>query len=208
MNGYEAGYRQLLGRTFFVDVAGFYNHYHNLFSEDIIGAPSLETTPPFEDTPEPLHYLLPAQFRNDLLGYTKGIEISPEWRPKDFWRLRGSYSFLHMNLTQAPGTPEIGTAPITDGSSPHHQVTVESALNISKTLELDLTYRYVSRLPAMGVPAYSTGDARFSWRFSRELTLSLAGRNLFQPYHFEFQSDPGPLVGIERSGYLSMTWTR
>ncbi len=27
------------------------------------------------------HLLLPAQFRNGLLGTTKGVEIAPEWRP-------------------------------------------------------------------------------------------------------------------------------
>ncbi len=202
LNGYELGYRRVIRRNVFLDVASFYNHYHDLFSEDIIGAPYLETDP------GPPHFLLPAQFRNDLLGYTKGVEITPEWRPAKNWRVRGTYSFLHMNLTKAPGSPEIGTAPLIEGSSPHNQGRVESDLDLSKTVQIDLTYRYVSALPALGVPAYSTGDARIAWRFHRGFNLSLVGRNLLQPYHFESAGDPGPLVGIRRSGYLSLAWSR
>ncbi len=77
MNGYELGYRRLLGKKFYVDITGYYNHYHDLFSEELAGPIFLETTP------APAHLLLPAQFRNGLLGYTKGVEIAPEWRPTD-----------------------------------------------------------------------------------------------------------------------------
>jgi hypothetical protein len=38
--------------------------------------------------------------------------------------------------------------------------------------------------------------------------LALVGHNLFQPWHYEYGSDPGGLVGIKRSGYAELTWTR
>jgi iron complex outermembrane receptor protein len=66
----------------------------------------------------------------------------------------------------------------------------------------------VSALTAQSVPSYSTGDARLAWRFRPQFELSLVGRNLLQPYHFEYAGDPGPLVGIRRSGYLSLAWTK
>ena len=203
LNGSELGYRRILGQKLYVDIAGFYNHYHDLFSEDIIGAPFLETDP------APVHYLLPAQFGNGLLAYTKGVEIAPEWRPADFWRLRGSYSYLHMDVYKAPHSLDIGTAPIIEGSSPQHQVSVQSAFDLSKRLQLDLAYRYVSVLPGLAVPAYSTGDARLGWRFSRQVDLSLVGQNLFQPRHLEYgDSEPGPSVAIRRSVYARLTWSR
>ncbi len=34
LNGYEAGYRQLLGKNAAVAVAGFYNHYHDLLDDE------------------------------------------------------------------------------------------------------------------------------------------------------------------------------
>ena len=94
MNGYELGYRRLLGKHFLVDTASFYNHYHDLFDEEFAGPISAESGEPGVSTPVAPYYLLPAQFGNGLLAYTKGIELSPEWRPAASWRLRGSYSYL------------------------------------------------------------------------------------------------------------------
>jgi iron complex outermembrane receptor protein len=206
MNGYELGFRQLAGKNVYVDVATFFNHYHGLFSEDIIGAPFIETSP------APTHLLLPAEFGNGLLGQTKGIEISPEWRPTTFWRLRGSYSYLHMNLRKSPNSLDIGSAPMIMGSSPQHQVTAISSFDIAKVLTLDLDYRYASALPGQKVPAYSTADVNFGWRLNNQFQLSVAGQNLLQPSHPEFGTDPSAdggiaLVGIRRSGYVKLTWT-
>jgi iron complex outermembrane recepter protein len=202
LNGYELGYRRLVSKTFYVDLTGSYNHYHDLFSEDITGATSLETGP---DGP---YFLLPAQYRNGLLGYTKGAEIAPEWRPKDFWRLRGSYSFLHMNVGKSPHSGDVVPPFDITGSSPQHEATVESALDFAKRFQLDLTFRVVSALPAQAVKAYSTGDARIGFRLSREFDLSLVGRNLFQPTHYEDGGDPYGLVGIRRSVYAKLTWSK
>ncbi len=202
LNGYEIGYRRLVGRNFFVDVASFYNHYHDLFSEGLTGAPFLEATP------APPHLLLPAQFRNGLLGATKGIEVAPEWRPISFWRLRGSYSYLKMNLEKAPGSADVGSAPIIEGSSPQHQMSIQSGWDLGKSVQLNLTYRYVSSLPGQHIAGYSTGDARMAWRFHPQFELSLVGRNLLQPWHVEYLSDPGPVVGIRRSAYLQLAWMR
>ena len=208
LNGYELGYRQLITRNFYVDVAGFANHYHDLFSEDITGAPYLESTLPFPTSvAPPLHYLLPAQFRNDLYGFTKGGEIAPEWRPTQRWRLRGSYSYLQMDLKQAASLV-VGAGPASVvGSSPRHEVTVDSGFDLTRKLQVDLYYRYVSALPAVSAPDYSTGDARFAWRVLRRLEFSVVGRNLFQPYHVEYAADPGPPVAIRRSVYASLAWT-
>jgi iron complex outermembrane recepter protein len=202
LNGTELGYRRLLGKQLFVDLTGFYNHYHDVFSEDVTGSTYLETDP------APVHYLLPADFGNGLYGYTKGGEITPEWRPKDFWRLHGSYSYLHMNLAKSPHSLDIGTAAPTVGSSPQHQGTVESSFDLLRKLQVDLTYRYVSALPGQGIRDYSTADARIGWQFNRQFDLSIAGQNLFQPSHFEYGGDPLGLVGIKRSVYAKLTWRR
>ncbi len=183
-------------------MATFYNHYHDLFSEDIIGAPFLDDDPP------PTHILLPAQFRNGLLGYTKGGEIAAEWGPATFWRLRGSYSYLHMNLGKSPHSGDVGSAPGIVGSSPQHQAMLQAAFDLSKILQLDLDYRYVSALPGQLVPAYSTADARLAYRVNRQFELSFVGRNLLQPAHPEYGGDPGPLVGIKRSAYVEVRWMK
>lgn len=208
LNGYELGFRQLIVKSLYLDVASFFSHYHDLFSEDITGAPFLESRP------APPHLLLPAQFGNGLLGQTKGIELAPEWRPMNWWRLRGSYSFLHMNLEKSPNSLDIGTAPQIMGSSPEHQLSVQSSFDMTKVVDLDFGYRYVSALPGQLVPSYSTADARLGWTFHPGFELSLVGRNLLQPSHPEFGTDPGvpvgatTLVGIKRSGFIKLTWTK
>ncbi len=184
-----------------MDIAAFYNNYSNLLSVEP-GAPFLETSPP------PAHTVVPFFLRNGLLGNTSGIEIAPDWTPTHWWRLRGSYSYLNVELRKRTASLDATTAGSTEGSSPHHQVVIQSSLNLPKNLELDQTFRYVSALPTQFVPAYTTVDVRFSWRFAGYLELSMVGQNLFQPHHAEFGGDPGGLVGIKRSAYAKITWQR
>jgi iron complex outermembrane receptor protein len=209
LNGYEAGYRTLIGKNLFLDFAGFWNHYHDLFSQDLLTGPGLETGLPFpEPVPTPTHVIITAQFGNSLYGFTTGGEIAPEWRPAPFWRLRGSYSFLNMNLSRSPGTALGGSPESVVGSSPRHQATAQSSIDLSKRLQFDLVYRYVSALPAVSAPAYSTGDARVAWRLNPHVELSVAGRNLLQPQHIEYAGDPGLPVGIRRSVFASVAFFR
>jgi iron complex outermembrane receptor protein len=202
LDGYEAGYRQALAKNVYLDVAVFYNRYSALFSEDVTGAPFVENNPP------PSHILLPAQFGNDLLGRTKGVEFAPEWKPTSFWRLRATYSYLNLTIRKARNSLDIGSAGMIEGSSPRHEATAQSQFDFAKKFSIDLTYRYVSELPSEVVPSYSTADAHFSWQMSREFQLSVVGQNLFQPHHFESPGDPGPLVGIKRDIYGQITWKR
>jgi iron complex outermembrane receptor protein len=111
-----------------------------------------------------------------------------------------------MDLSARPWSQDASTVSSTQGSSPHHQVVVQSAWNLPKKLEFDQTFRYVSALPAKLVGAYATADVRFSWRATHSLDLSVVGQNLFQPHHAEFSGDPGGLVGIARSAYVKLTW--
>lgn len=196
LDGYELGYRGLVGKNFYLDLASFYNQYYDLFSEEITGAPFVETSP------APTHLLLPAQFRNGLLGATEGGEIAPEWRPAGFWRLRGSYSFLHMALRKSATSQDVGTARGIDGSSPQHQVLLQSSFDLPKRVTFDFDYRYVSALPGLAVPAYSTADTRLAWTPAPHWELSFVGRNLLQAEHEEYSA-----IGIKRSFYGKLVWT-
>ena len=197
--GYEAGYRSLVKPKFYVDIAGFYNNYNDLLSIEP-GTPFSETSPP------PTHTVVPIFFRNGLLGNTSGFEIAPDWTPTSRWRLKGSYSYLYMDLKKRAGSLDTTTASSTQGSSPHHQIVIQSSFDLPKKLQFDQTFRYVSALPAQQVGAYATADVRFSWRAFRSVELSVAGQNLLQPHHAEFGGDPGSLVGIKRSVYAKITW--
>jgi len=196
--GYETGYRSLVRPNLYLDIAAFYNDYTHL--------QSIEPGVPFlENSPSPSHVVLPFLFRNALLGKTAGFEIAPDWTPTHWWRLRGSYSYLHMDLSKTSTSQDASTARSAQGSSPQHQVLVQSSLDFTRRFALDQTLRYVSALPAQQVRAYVTADAGFTWRARTGLNLSIVGQNLLQPHHAEYAGDPGA-VGIKRGIYGKITW--
>jgi iron complex outermembrane receptor protein len=200
LNGYELGYRRLIGPRFYLDIATFFNQYRNLLSEDLTGPVFLETDP------APTHYLLPAEFGNGLIATTEGGEVAAQWQPKSFWRMTGSYSFLEMHVKNAPNSADIGSAPVVQGSSPQHEFLIQSNFDLPKSITADVQLRYVSQLIALQIPAYLTGDASLGWSPNKQLRFSIVGQNLFQPYHYEYLYDPLGPVGIERSLFGKVTW--
>lgn len=196
---YEAGYRTLVSSHLYLDVALFYNDYRDIYSFQV-GAPFLEPLPP------PAHAILPLLTSNGIRGTTKGFEVTPDWKPSSWWELKASYSHLEMNMENGPGSNDPTSVPNYEGSSPRHQVVIQSLVNLPKRLELDQTYRYVGALPAQQVKSFSTADVRLAWHITRELELSVVGANLLQPQHAEFGGDAGPLVGVKRNIYAQITW--
>jgi iron complex outermembrane receptor protein len=199
--GYEAGYRSVLSKSFSLDVATFYNSYNHL--------ESLEPETPFTENIAGTQALIyPYLNGNGLKGTTSGIEIAPDWKPASFWRLQGSYSLLHMDLRAWTQSQDTITVASNEGSSPHHQARLQSSFDLSRNLEFSLTFRYVGALPFYQVRGYETGDARIAWRPVRHIEFAVVGQNLLQPHHAEYGGDPGPLIGIKRSIYASLTFRK
>jgi iron complex outermembrane receptor protein len=196
---YETGYRTLVTSHFYLDLALFYNDYNDLYSFQV-GAPFLEPTP------LPVHAIIPLLTSNGIRGTTKGFEVTPDWKPTSWWELKTSYSHLEMHMENRPGSNDPTSVPNYEGSSPRHQTTIQSFLNLPKKLEFEQTYRYASALPAQGVKSYGTADARLGRLFFGQMELSLVGQNLLQPHHAEFGGEAGGLVGIKRSVYAQITW--
>jgi iron complex outermembrane receptor protein len=200
--GYEVGYRTEINRNVYVDFTAFYNTYKDLQGYG----------PPFPaeaNTPPPPHIFFVLPYANVIRGSTVGTEIAPNWKITRWWQVRGSYSFLHMDLKDKPGFTDVGNLLSSYlGSSPSSLVGFQSLFNLPKHFELDATYRYSSALPAQLVSSYSTADLRLGWHFGEGLDFSVVGQNLLQPSHKEFGGDPGPLVGIKRSVYGKITWRK
>ncbi len=197
---YETGFRTLVTPSFYLDLAVFYNNYHDVYSFQV-GTPFVENTPP------PVHTVIPLLTSNGIRGTTKGFEVTPDWKPTSWWELKTSYSHLEMSMKNGPGSNDPALNRY-EGSSPRHQVVIQSFVKLPKKLEFDQTYRYVSALSAQMVKSYSTADAHLSWQTTPELEFSVVGENLLQPRHGEFGGDPGGLVGIKRSVYAKITWRR
>jgi iron complex outermembrane receptor protein len=198
--GYEAGYRRLISKQFSLDFTSFRNYYSRLSSVEV-GQPFLV------DSSGSVPYMVyPVTNGNGVKGTTTGFEIIPNWKPASWWRVQPSYSYLHMDLSTLATSTDRGTVASLEGSSPQHQVMIQSYLDLPKKFEFSQTYRYVSSLPAQSVGAYHTVDARVAWHPNRHLEFAVTGQNLLQPHHYEFGGDPGPLVGIRRNFFASVTW--
>lgn len=196
--GYETGYRALLTPSVYFDVSGFYNRYRDLEGY---------TAATLSVEPSPITYdLLGVSFANAIKGTTGGFELAPDWRPTAWLELKPSYSYLHVYTQDQAGSSDTSNVKVYNGSSPTNQIVFESRSNLPDHFESDFTYRYVGGLPAQGVSAYSTGDARFGWH-SGDLDLSIVGQNLFQPTHGEFGNTPGPVVQIRRTVFGKITWS-
>ncbi len=201
LNGYEVGYRRLVKTKLYVDVATFFNQYSNVFSEELTGGPSIEDEPP------PQHVIVTAQFGNSYKATTEGGEVVAEWQPKNFWRLTGSYSFLEMHIKIANNNAiNVGSPLTTQGSSPQHQVLVQSNFDLPKSVTADFQIRYVSSLRGLQIPSYWTGDVSLGWHVSKQVLLSAVGQNLFQPHQYEYSYDPRGPVGIRRAFFGRVTW--
>lgn len=199
--GYEAGYRSLISNTFSLDIAAFHNRYNHLLS--------LEPQTPFTENDGGLTAIIdPFINVNGVKGTTSGIEIAPDWKPRAWWRLEGSYSFLNMDMSTIATSHDTTTVASLEGSSPHHQVRIQSWFDLMRNMEFTATWRYVSALPAVAVDGYQTGDARFAWRPTPRVEFAVTGQNLMQPHHAEFSGDPGPNVGIKRSVFASVTFRK
>ena len=199
MLGYEAGYRQLIHPQLSIDLTAFYNRYDHLLSS--------EPQQSYTDTSIGAA-IFPFVNRNGVFGTTKGLELAVNWKPRTWWRIQGSYAWLDMNMKTRPDSLDRTTVATLQGSSPAHQVVVQSYIDLPGHFELTQLFRNVTGLPAQHVTAYRTADLRVSWRKWSALELGITGRNLLQPHHAEFDGDPGPLVGIRRSIAADITWRR
>ncbi len=108
--GTEFGYRTLIAKKLYVDLAVFQNAYDDLYGYGQ-GAIFVENSPP------PPHVVFQLPLANALKGDTTGFEIAPDWKPVEWWELKGSYSFLHLYVHDKAG--------FTDPSPPgRHPITI------------------------------------------------------------------------------------
>jgi iron complex outermembrane recepter protein len=201
---YELGYRVEPSSVLSADLATFYNRYRKLavFTTD----QNLEFQTPF-----PPQVAVPLNLGNSGGAETCGVELAANLKALDWWRLRGAYTYLRILATEtAPG----GILSNIKNESPHHQVSLRSSLDLASNVGLDLWLRYVSGLEFQGTTAaipidsYLTLDARLAWKPWKKLELSLAGQNLLQREHREFQPQQitTQATQVGRSVYGKVSW--
>jgi iron complex outermembrane recepter protein len=196
MLAYEAGYRIQPVRRLFFDAASFYNTYHHLIGV-AFGEPFLERA-----GVQP-HVIVPLQFENNHDGKSYGVEFSSNYVPFSFWKLTGSYSWLHMTLDPANVITRL-----LPGSSPRHSFQIHSNLSLRHSLEFDNALYWVDRLAGQPVPAYLRFDTRLAWHPAERIEFSVSGQNLLRPLHpeFDFPTDIQGKDQVSRTVYGKIAW--
>ncbi len=200
LRAYEFGYRVQPSHQFSLDLATFYNVYDRL--------KTFEPEQPFLETdPLPSHLVIPLRFRNLMRGETYGAEVSANWNVTSGWKLRGSYSFLRMQLHRYTASHD-GNAEGAEGDSPRHQFQLHSSFRLPRNFELDASLYRVSRLANPRIPGYTRLDARIGWRVRESLELSVGLQNLLDRQHPEFNSFDSAAITSQakRSVYGKVTW--
>jgi len=143
-----------------------------------------------------------------------GAEATLRWNPFDFWKLALTWSHIHISSSQ-----DVFSFSGKD-SSPPHQASVLSYLDLPWDLELDLAVYYHGRKGnnlnlALGdkLSAYTRHDLRLAWRPSDRFEISVVGQNLLDRLHSEgadfFEGSAfvtgQPQSSVERSVYAKVS---
>ena len=197
---FELGYRLKPRENIFIDFSGYYNVYDNLrtFEQGKLIR---------ENFPGSSHLLIPVNVNNKMDGETYGIEMAAHIQVFDWLRLKGTYTYLEMQL-HLDGDSKDTLSESEEGQSPQNQFSLWSLIDLPWEMELDTRFRYVDHLSAIDVDSYISLDVRFAWKPTENLEISIVGQNLLDSEHLEFTSKFFNIqdTEIERGVYGSIKW--
>ena len=159
------------------------------------------------------------KFENGMRAESYGLEVSANWFVSDSWRIQASYSWLHLDahLDQDIDTSDYAYDPATETRDPEHNLSLRSSFDLGHDVDLDVWMKYVSELEQYSENALGSGiddhfdlDLQVAWKASRDIELSLSGRNLLESSHSEFGQEPLQLYfrnSVPRSFYAQLKWS-
>lgn len=177
---WELGYRFMPSAALSFDLAAFLNIYDNLRS----GEPQT-----FDPSALPLHLVLPNLLQNKLKAKTWGFEAVADWKIRAWWKVQTAYSFLQTDVDMESDSNDIGSIDLMEGTSPKHQLSLRSSMDLPRDIELDFWLRYADELESLGIDDYLTLDIRLGWEPRPGLELALVGQNLLQNSHQEYSPE-------------------
>jgi iron complex outermembrane recepter protein len=180
---YELGYRFEPVPRLSVDLATYFNRFSHLIAEQQLDPQIVAAQPPY--------LLIGWQQRNSQDAKNFGFEAALQYQLASFWKLLGSYTFLHMSVW-----PDV----VEEHESPHDQFQLRSYLDLPWHLELNSALYYVDAVsvPAgadrVRVPSYFRVDAGLYWKPNPTWSFGLWGQNITSARHLEFASNNTPVT--------------
>jgi len=201
LTAYEVGVISTPHPKLMITVAGFHNRHDHVLSLELgTTFVELERGGP--------RVIVPVQFGNGLRGKSEGIEVTGDLRPTRWLQTTLNYSGLKIRMERRPGSTDAGQERRLEEGSPRHQVQATANFKLPGQTTVEWFFRHVSALRAFSVPAYSTSNVTVQVALNRRFSLIASGRNLHEATHVEFTEGGNGLIGIRRSGYIGLRWTR
>lgn len=173
----ETGYRFTPDDAFSLDLTLF----HYLYDELTGYLPA----PPTVDATAPLPSIRSVNtITNAMTARSWGAEVTANWQPIHHLRLQSAYTLFQSHFKARSGY-ETALSDDTDHSSPTHQISLRSGVDLPRQITVDLWLRYVDDIQEGLVAAYTELDTRIAWKPMKGLELSLTGQNLLHERHPE-----------------------
>jgi iron complex outermembrane receptor protein len=148
----------------------------------------------------------PGFLENRIEGSVYGAELWASWQVVRGWKLSAGGTALEKDLALEPGsTDPVGTDNPSLANDPEYTWTLRSSWSFGSAHDFDIFFQAVDELPNPRVPSYTTLNARYAWRVTPRLELSVTGANLLESSHVEF-NDPATAVEIDRIVYGKLLW--
>ncbi len=125
-------------------------------------------------------------FLNKAHGSGVGLELSGNWDVLPRWRLSGGWTSQRLAVKRDADSRDVSGATNLANNDPSAWGQLRSSIDLSDSLQFDLTLRRVGALPTPPLPAYTALDVRLGGTVARQLELSLMAQNLLAAGHTEF----------------------
>jgi outer membrane receptor protein involved in Fe transport len=132
LHAYEMGYRYHLTDKFAADASIYYNGYEHLIGTSAPGTPFVN--------PSPFYIAVPAVYTNLGGGQTHGLELYLSYAPVRRWTVSAGIAELRGN--SVPGLSASAAS-----GTPHHQVNLQSRLDLTRHVNFDTAYYYYDAIP-------------------------------------------------------------
>jgi len=183
---FEAGYRGQPWHAISYSVTAYHSDFDRLHTQEIDPSGTFLT------------------FDGKMEGLANGIEMWGSWQATGAWRLMAGYAAQHESFRLHADSNDAG-ATATAGRDPAYTWLLRSSLNVTPRVDFDVTVRAAAGLSDPAVPSYVTGDVRIGWRWTRDIEIAVAARNL-GARHGEFTSDL-TRTQLEPSYQGTLRWT-
>jgi iron complex outermembrane receptor protein len=134
--------------------------------------------------------------------------MATRYKVNDRWRLAMAGSLFTASFRDGLPGQSVGRS----DSSPGHQLTIGSNLDLPRRMEFDTQLYVVGRLPGTplapqtSVPGYTRLDVRLGWRPNKKYEFSLGVQNLLGQGHQEFILPNWPSGSADRFIYGKLVW--